>query len=106
MTRQTIKEALRALNITQAELARACGLSEATISRQLSGDLPLSPHVQQEAEELLVRRVAQASARLSAWVQGRLPVSRRGSVERDASPMAPATAAGLDDAECRGHASS
>jgi len=69
MTRDAIKRTLRVLGIRQAELARATGLSEAAISRQLSGDLVLSEKVRREAEELLTRRAAEVGVRLLRWAQ-------------------------------------
>ena len=69
MTRNTIKQALRVFGVTQAELARAVGLSEAAISRQLSGDLLLSEKVRQEAEDLLKGRAAEVGVRLLQWAQ-------------------------------------
>ena len=77
MTAETIKQAFKVFGVRQAELARAAGISEAAISRQLSGDLTLSERVQQEAEELLVRRAAEVGARLLAWAERR---SRRTSI--------------------------
>jgi len=48
-----IKDTLQALRIPQAEVARAAGRSEATISRQLNGLFSLSPEVQSAAGEIV-----------------------------------------------------
>lgn len=77
MTRETIKEGLRTFGVKQVELARAVGLSEAAISRQLSGDLPLTEAVRQEAEQLLTRRAAEVGKRLLDWVEKRRFLARQ-----------------------------
>jgi len=71
MDRQTVKGALKAFGVTQVELARAAGLSEAAISRQLGGGLPLTERVTNAAEELLLQRGAQVAMRILAWVERR-----------------------------------
>jgi len=71
MTRETVRQAFRAFGITQADLARAAGLSEAAVSRQLSGSLHLTERVERAAEELLIVRGAQIAARILDWVDRR-----------------------------------
>ena len=71
MDRQTVKEALRAFGVTQTDLARAAGLSEAAISRQLNGGLRLTRQVTNAAEGLLVQRGADVAARILDWVEFR-----------------------------------
>ena len=77
MNAQAIKQALRAFGITQAELARCAGLSEAAISRQLAGDLTLNDRVRDAAEALLVTRGAQVAGRILDWVELRRPALGR-----------------------------
>ena len=77
MDRQAVREALRAFGVRQAELARAAGLSEAAISRQLSGGLPLTDRVTNAAEDLLVQRGAQVAGRILDWVELRRFATRR-----------------------------
>jgi len=83
MDRQTAREALKAFGVTQAELARAAGLSEAAISRQLSGSLRLTEHVERAAEELLVQRGAQVAGRILDWVEFRQFAAARGREARN-----------------------
>lgn len=86
MTKETLKEALRTFGIGQVELARAAGLSEAAISRQLNGDLRLTKRVVSAAEELLVQRGAEVASRILEWVEfGRFAVARRQEARSDGS---------------------
>ena len=78
MDRQTVKDSLTAFGITQTELARAAGLSEAAISRQLSGSLPITDRVTNAAKELLVQRGVQVVGRLLDWIEPRRFGSARG----------------------------
>jgi transcriptional regulator with XRE-family HTH domain len=82
MDRETVREALKAFGIAQVELARATGLSEAAISRQLNGGLPLTENVTNAAEELLVERGAQVAGRILNWVELRrfTAAKRKGAV--------------------------
>jgi len=78
MPREALKGALRAFGISQAELARAAGLSEAAVSRQLSGGLRLTQHVEDTAGRLIVQRGAQVAARMVEWVEvGRFAARKR-----------------------------
>ncbi len=77
MKRETVREALTTFGITQAELAREAGLSEAAISRQLNGGLPLTQHVEQAANDLLTRRGAQVAGRILDWVELRRVDARK-----------------------------
>ena len=78
MSREALRQALMAFGITQVELARAAGLSEAAISRQLHGGLPLTERVTNAAEELLVARGADVAGRILGWVEvGRFAVAKR-----------------------------
>jgi DNA transposition AAA+ family ATPase len=71
MDRLAIREGLSAFGVTQLQLARAAGRSEACISRQLSGSLRLTEHVAATAEGLLAQRGAQVAQGILAWVEGR-----------------------------------
>jgi DNA transposition AAA+ family ATPase len=77
MNRETVRQALRTFGVTQVELARAAGLSEAAISRQLSGGLPLTERVTNAAEELLVRRGTQVAGRILDWAELRRFTARK-----------------------------
>lgn len=48
---------------------RAAGLSEAAISRQLTGGLSLTKHVEDTAGRLLVQRGAEVAGRIIDWVE-------------------------------------
>jgi transcriptional regulator with XRE-family HTH domain len=76
MERETLEQGLRVLGISQSDLARAAGLSEAAISRQLNGGLRLSEHVAYTAEELLMQRGAQVAGRLPEWAEQRTLVAQ------------------------------
>lgn len=84
MTREQITQALRAFGLTQAELARAAGVSEPTVSRQLAGTLDLSPQVREAAEELLTARAGEVGTRLLDWVEYRRRTTGRPHPEQEA----------------------
>ncbi|MBM3501134.1 MAG: hypothetical protein FJX74_20980 [Armatimonadetes bacterium] len=71
MDASAIRGALATFGLKQIELARAAGLSEACISRQLNGGLRLTKRVERAAEDLLVQRGAQVAGRILEWVEGR-----------------------------------
>ena len=71
MNAETIRQSLELLRISQVSLARAAGLSEATISRQLSGDLRLTEHVRRHAAALINRRAAEMTAHIRDWAERR-----------------------------------
>ncbi len=53
MVCRSLKDELREVGATQAELARRTGRTEATISRQLAGHLTLDPEVEAVARQLI-----------------------------------------------------
>jgi len=78
MDRSAIRGALATFGVKQIELARAAGLSEAAISRQLNGSLRLTERVSAAAEDLLAQRGAQVARGILEWVEGRGPVTSSG----------------------------
>ena len=56
MARESIRQSMSILGITQAEVAKASGLSEAAVSRQFSGELRFSDSVRGTALRLIRER--------------------------------------------------
>lgn len=56
MTGDQLRADMRSWGIRQAAVARACGVSESTVSRQLSGHARLTPPVVLAAEHLVAER--------------------------------------------------
>jgi len=84
VNRETVRQALRKLGITQAELARAAGRSEAAVSRQLNGGLPLTRRVANAAENLVAQRGADAATFILNLAELRLClIARRQEAEGD-----------------------
>ncbi len=64
MDGDSLKRSMEIVGLSQVRLAEATGLSEAAISRQLSGDLRLSDHVRRTALRLVRRRAVAIGKRI------------------------------------------